>query len=62
MTREQRAAHRLLTRAGWVEQPRRGKGSHRVYQHPDGRTAVVGLRNDIRHTQRLVGDFTGRTV
>lgn len=52
MTREQRAADKVLRSAGW-EFTRMGKGSHRMYRH--GRTGAVtciSLRCNIRWAEK----------
>lgn len=47
LTPEQRASDRLLRRLGWRHLPKRGKGSHRLYRHPDGNVVTVGIRDRI---------------
>lgn len=36
-----RKLDRILRRLGFARLPDRGKGSHAVYHHPDGRTTTV---------------------
>lgn len=60
MTKEQRAAHRLLVDAGFTFD-RMAKGSHRLYTHPDGRIVLTGLRTDLRHIARTTGTPNRRT-
>lgn len=52
MTREQRAADKIMRKAGW-EFVRMGKGSHRLYYHPrTGAYTCVSLRCNIVHARK----------